>query len=130
MKINSIVVIDHNMDSRIRFGVALEDIRQGMHYYPLEHIDEALTIPNGLIEEVPDIIFINLDAEYSDGPESILSLRNIVAYKNIPIVAYGNFEVNKLLGVPGVSHYFRMPHSNNALVKFIAPIISGRPDII
>ncbi|NBA84855.1 hypothetical protein GVN16_03745 [Emticicia sp. CRIBPO] len=84
MEINSMVVIDDNLENRVAFGMAVQEVKGDIDYYPFTFIDEALTIPNALIQSTPDIIFINLDIPYNNGLDCIRMLRAVEQYKNYP----------------------------------------------
>jgi DNA-binding NtrC family response regulator len=126
MEIKSVVVIDDNGNSRIDFGIALEEIREDLDYYPFEHIDEALTIPNALIMERPDIIFINIDAYFSHGLLCISRLKHIDQYGDVPIVVYSGREIDKKTSESlGAFDCFQKPDSINLLVKLLASILNA-----
>ncbi len=126
MEIKSVVVIDDNVNSRIDFGIALQEIIEDLDYYPFEHIEEALTIPNALIVECPDIIFINIDAYFSHGLRCISKLKNIDQYNDVPIVVYSRLEIDKnTSGSLGAFDCFQKPDSISLLVKLLASILNA-----
>jgi|GEM_PF-3159091 len=126
MEINSMVVIDDNLDNRVAFGMAVEEVKGDIDYYPFTFIDEALTIPNALIQSTPDIIFINLDIPYNNGLDCIRMLRAVEQYKNVPLIVYSDSGIDKHKAeYLGVSHCFHKPKNIRLLVKTIAPILRG-----
>jgi CheY-like chemotaxis protein len=82
------VVIDDNLDHRVAFGVAIQEVSNDIEYYPLMFIEEALTLPNGVVKNIPDFIFMSLDVAYSNGIENIQRLKNTKLLRDVPISVY------------------------------------------
>ena len=119
------IVIDDDLDHRIAFGVAFEIVSEEIEYYPLMFIDEALTIPNGIIQKVPDFIFMSMDMVFSNGLENIKKLKNANLFEGVPISVYSKTELMKDEAESfGASHFLLNQKSIKDLVEILTPLLS------
>lgn len=116
-----IYLADDDQDDRLFFAEALKEIP-----LPIETSEFADGV--GLMaklysdEQLPDVIFLDLNMPMMNGFECLSDIRNDEKFKNIPVIIYSTSfhkeEIERLHKM-GASGYLRKPSSYNQLKTLV-----------
>lgn len=121
-----IVMADDDSDDRLFFSTALHDMLIDSH---LDLVADGVELMNYLSdakENLPDILFIDLNMPRKSGKETLQEIRSNRDYDTICVVIYSTYspedEVDDLLSI-GANIYFTKPSELEKIKDMIRQVI-------
>lgn len=117
-----ILVDDDELDRQI-FTSALEDLKP---YAEIDQFNNGVDLMAYLLEpsteDLPDVIFLDLNMPLMNGEECLSDIRNEAKLNKIPVIIYSGYYDNfkmELLKKKGADHYFQKPNTFIELKRLI-----------
>jgi len=121
--IKNILLIDDDKDDCFVFEKALLEIYPTVH---LKCITESEGIFDELADQLPDLIFLDLNMPVKTGYDCLKDLQGHALYKQVPVIVYSGsdyiLDINDTYRL-GASLYFTKPDTVPALVNSLKQIL-------
>ena len=119
-----IILVDDDEVDRQIFTTALEDLKPNAKIHQLKNgIDLMTYLLDVPTEELPDLIFLDMNMPIMNGEECLRVIRSEPNRNKIPIIIYSTyydgFKVD-ILKKKGADHYFLKPRTFVELKRLIA----------
>ncbi len=123
----SVLLVDDDADDRFLFQEAINEIDASLIYMEKQDGVEALKYLKET-EQLPDIIFLDLNMPRMNGKECLVSLKNDTRLASIPTIIYSTFKspksVNEVVQL-GADFYLQKPVNYHDLYNSIKFILNG-----
>ena len=122
-----VFLVDDDQDDRSLFNAALIKTGMPVTFGSATCCDEALQLLGEMGEDVPDLIFMDLNMPDIDGFECIRRIRKVQEWDNIPIIVYstsGSPLHVETAGNTGATAYFKKPADFTQLHQKLSYILS------
>ncbi|MXN93341.1 response regulator [Flavobacterium sp. Sd200] len=124
---NIILLADDDRDDREMFQEALEIINDDLLCYSAVNGDELLKQLQGL-EELPDLIFLDMNMPVMSGLECLKVLKDDPRYSTIPVIMISTSSHRKEMDdslILGAQCYFVKPNDFRDLVEILKVITAN-----
>lgn len=132
-KINHILLADDDKADHILFEKAFKDLNVPPNITIVNHGEELIKYLTKHSEQLPDIIFLDLNMPRKNGFESLVEIREIEKLKDLPIVIFStsfpqdkNYELGMISNLfkLGANVFIRKPNSFGQLKHVILQALS------
>ncbi|AXB57599.1 response regulator [Flavobacterium fluviale] len=128
MEKKTILLADDDMDDTEMFCEALADVDESIICYTAINGNEAIKKLNELKEDLPDIIFLDLNMPIMNGWDCLKYLKQHERYKDIPVIMISTSSHKNDLDTAtslGAICYFVKPNNFNDLKHVLRSITSN-----
>jgi CheY-like chemotaxis protein len=122
----SIVLADDDEDDRDLFKEAIHELAIKPNLEMAKDGKALIELLNR-IEELPDIIFLDLNMPHKSGKECLVEIRNNARLKNIPVIIYSTSssptDIEETYGL-GANLYVKKPSSFTELTAYLNKLLT------
>jgi CheY-like chemotaxis protein len=122
-----IVLVDDDRDDRLLFEAALSHAQQNLNFIAVESCSETMEFLEATAQELPDLMFIDLNMPDKDGFTCIKEIKNNKLWSAIPVFVYSTsnnpVHVKKAREI-GATGYLKKPNDFKDLCRKLEELLS------
>jgi CheY-like chemotaxis protein len=127
-RFNHVCFADDDADDHLVFATALNETFPAVALYPFYNCTELLAFLNDENRPLPDMIFLDLNMPGNEKNECLLTIKQTLRLKDIPVVIYSTSNYNKDVELAlsnGAYKYITKPASFGEVKELINRLISS-----
>jgi len=120
-----ILLVDDDNDDRELFREAISNSASELNFREAEDGTEAFRLLQATKDNLPELIFLDINLPIISGWEFLTKLKSDVAFKNIPVIIYSTSSHDrdrKIATDLGALSFVTKPHTYTDLIKLIKKV--------